>query len=169
MGDQTQAYDIFQTPLSSGYPLPLIDKILLSMATKFTSRILIRIRPDPQLTGSRIRIRKSGLQIRASGFEDKYIFSLFKNMKGENRTLRKTSANNLASSHYKQLGNSKPFKSFDASHYKRLEIQFNSQILGHAYNASGGFNASSFLLPSFETEHGLLIPNAKTRDVLIYF
>ncbi len=23
MGDQTQAYDIFQTPLSSGYPLPL--------------------------------------------------------------------------------------------------------------------------------------------------
>jgi hypothetical protein len=24
MGDQTQAYDIFQTPLSSGYPLPLI-------------------------------------------------------------------------------------------------------------------------------------------------
>ncbi len=25
MGDQTQAYDIFQTTLSSGYPLPLID------------------------------------------------------------------------------------------------------------------------------------------------
>ncbi len=25
MGDQTQAYDIFQTPLSSGYPLPLIS------------------------------------------------------------------------------------------------------------------------------------------------
>ncbi len=25
MGDQTQAYDIFQTPLSSGYPLPLSD------------------------------------------------------------------------------------------------------------------------------------------------
>ncbi len=24
MGDQTQAYDIFQTPLSSGYPLPLM-------------------------------------------------------------------------------------------------------------------------------------------------
>jgi hypothetical protein len=24
MGDQTQAYDIFQTPLSSGYPLSLI-------------------------------------------------------------------------------------------------------------------------------------------------
>jgi hypothetical protein len=23
MGDQTQAYDIFPTPLSSGYPLPL--------------------------------------------------------------------------------------------------------------------------------------------------
>ncbi len=23
MGDQTQAYDIFQTPPSSGYPLPL--------------------------------------------------------------------------------------------------------------------------------------------------
>ncbi len=28
MGDQTQAYDIFQTPLSSGYPLPL--RIVLS-------------------------------------------------------------------------------------------------------------------------------------------
>ncbi len=28
MGDQTQAYDIFQTPLSSGYPLPLIRKYL---------------------------------------------------------------------------------------------------------------------------------------------
>jgi hypothetical protein len=26
MGDQTQPYDIFQTPLSSGYPLPLTDK-----------------------------------------------------------------------------------------------------------------------------------------------
>ncbi len=25
MGDQTQAFDIFQTPLSSGYPLPLRD------------------------------------------------------------------------------------------------------------------------------------------------
>ncbi len=25
MGDQTQAYDIFQTPLGSGYPLPLIN------------------------------------------------------------------------------------------------------------------------------------------------
>ncbi len=29
MGDQTQAYDIFQTPLSSGYPLPLSSKIYL--------------------------------------------------------------------------------------------------------------------------------------------
>jgi hypothetical protein len=27
MGDQTQAYDIFQTPLSSGYPLPLIREL----------------------------------------------------------------------------------------------------------------------------------------------
>ncbi len=27
MGDQTQAYDIFQTPLSSGYPLPLNDSL----------------------------------------------------------------------------------------------------------------------------------------------
>jgi hypothetical protein len=26
MGDQTQAYDIFQTPLSSGYPLPLKER-----------------------------------------------------------------------------------------------------------------------------------------------
>ncbi len=34
MGDQTQAYEIFQTPLSSGYPLPLrieIDWFLLSV------------------------------------------------------------------------------------------------------------------------------------------
>jgi hypothetical protein len=28
MGDQTQAYDIFQAPLSSGYPLPLLDFFL---------------------------------------------------------------------------------------------------------------------------------------------
>ncbi len=33
MGDQTQAYDIFQTPLSSGYPLPLsIAKKILVVA-----------------------------------------------------------------------------------------------------------------------------------------
>ncbi len=36
MGDQTQAYDIFQAPLSSGYPLPLIIEIRA---------------PDPFLTG----------------------------------------------------------------------------------------------------------------------
>ncbi len=29
MGDQTQAYDIFQAPLSSGYPLPLMIFLLL--------------------------------------------------------------------------------------------------------------------------------------------
>ncbi len=29
MGDQTQAYDIFQTPLSSGYPLPLMQIFFL--------------------------------------------------------------------------------------------------------------------------------------------
>jgi len=29
MGDQTQAYDIFQTPLSSGYPLPLSARLSL--------------------------------------------------------------------------------------------------------------------------------------------
>ncbi len=29
MGDQTQAYDIFQTPLSSGYPLPLKSQLFL--------------------------------------------------------------------------------------------------------------------------------------------
>jgi hypothetical protein len=28
MRDQTQAYDIFQTPLSSGYPLPLSSEIV---------------------------------------------------------------------------------------------------------------------------------------------
>ncbi len=26
MGDQTQAYDIFQAPISSGYPLPLTQR-----------------------------------------------------------------------------------------------------------------------------------------------
>ncbi len=29
MGDQTQAYDIFQTPLSYGYPLPLMQFMYL--------------------------------------------------------------------------------------------------------------------------------------------
>ncbi len=34
MGDQTQAYDIFQAPLSSGYPLPL-KQILKARIFKF--------------------------------------------------------------------------------------------------------------------------------------
>ncbi len=31
MGDQTQACDIYQTPLSSGYPLPLIQKQVIEL------------------------------------------------------------------------------------------------------------------------------------------
>jgi hypothetical protein len=34
MGDQTQAYDIFQTPLSSGYPLPLNSTVLSELLVK---------------------------------------------------------------------------------------------------------------------------------------
>ncbi len=38
MGDQTQSYDIFQTPLSSGYPLPL--KPLLKFIEKWSQYIM---------------------------------------------------------------------------------------------------------------------------------
>ncbi len=33
MGDQIQAYDIFQTPLSSGYPLPLNVSMVIEQRT----------------------------------------------------------------------------------------------------------------------------------------
>ncbi len=35
MGDKTQAFDIFQTPLSSHYPLPLINNFLSLWQEKF--------------------------------------------------------------------------------------------------------------------------------------
>ncbi len=45
MGDQTQAYDIFQTPLSSGYPLPLSHYILVTAVdpaeTKNFKRVVV--------------------------------------------------------------------------------------------------------------------------------
>ncbi len=43
MGDQTQAYDIFQTPLSSGYPLPLMSEIDNMYSALSCERFLITI------------------------------------------------------------------------------------------------------------------------------
>ncbi len=41
MGDQTQAYDIFQTPLSSGYPLPLNYRRILGLMNWWISPLTI--------------------------------------------------------------------------------------------------------------------------------
>ncbi len=42
MGDQTQAYDIFQTPLSSGYPLPLSPEMeFLDINSTIDSSLLL--------------------------------------------------------------------------------------------------------------------------------
>ncbi len=83
MGDQTQAYDIFQTPLSSGYPLPLrliIDNktqavpYLSENGETFFGRILFEIimflgdnwKSVQHLIGARKNMRAKGSQQRTN-------------------------------------------------------------------------------------------------------
>ncbi len=52
MGDQTQAYDIFQTPLSSGYPLPLRTETkgnLVTIPNNVTQVILFIVKLNSSL------------------------------------------------------------------------------------------------------------------------
>jgi hypothetical protein len=46
MGDRTQAYDIFQTPLSSGYPLPLTLPVLFFAFYSCFSSFIIEVKEN---------------------------------------------------------------------------------------------------------------------------
>jgi hypothetical protein len=51
MGDQTQAYDIFQTPLSSGYPLHLrkFSSRARLMCALFYDDVSVLVQENPQM------------------------------------------------------------------------------------------------------------------------
>jgi hypothetical protein len=78
MGDQTQAYDIFQTPLSSGYPLPLITKFLVSGRVTITNLLkkLIHISIFPMLAEEKtIQKINTTQKVHLDGAANVHVFS----------------------------------------------------------------------------------------------